>query len=89
MWPSEDGQWLVYGSLNTSGCHQLGYIDYQEDQSDANSIRYSIVSPSSLHYHSIFFFFHFVHSSAWWAFASHRIKSHPRPKSTGELFRIQ
>lgn len=32
----------MYASLNTSGCHQLGYIDYQEDQSDANSIRYSI-----------------------------------------------
>ena len=44
IWANSDGDRVVYASLNTSGCHQLGYIDYQEDQSDANSIRYSIVS---------------------------------------------
>ena len=44
LWPSSDGQWLLYGVLNTSRCYHLDYIDYLDDWPKSHSIRYAAVN---------------------------------------------
>lgn len=43
MWPSMDGEWLVYARLNSTRCQKLDFIDYATGDSRAKSIRHAVV----------------------------------------------
>ena len=44
LWPSPDGDWLLYGVLNTSLCHRIDYVDYSDDLPRSHTLRYAVVS---------------------------------------------
>ena len=46
MWPSQDGQWLLYAVLDSGQSYRLDYVDYLTDRSQAASVHFAVVNGS-------------------------------------------